>query len=100
VGGWAYLVTVHSDAWERFADELKVDPNYILEDLPGSDLKEVVAFARDLAFTPEEAKVWLSRIRLKRENSEFEIVEVEVRTVEGELERLKKTLEFWVNKWS
>jgi hypothetical protein len=93
VGGLAYLVTVHSDAWERFADELKVDPNYILEDLPGSDLKEVVAFARDLAFTPEEAKAWRNR-------GLPEQVEVEMRTVDGELEGLRKALEFWVSKWS
>jgi hypothetical protein len=93
VGIFAYLVTVHADAWERFAKELNVEPKFILGELPISNMEEVVSTARALAFSVEEVKAW-------RPTGLPKEVEIEVRTVDGELEGLRKALKLWVNLWS
>jgi hypothetical protein len=90
----AHLVTVEADAWNRFCQELQVDPYFILGDMPIlSNLEEIVADARLLAFTPEEATAWL--------HGRFpDMVQAEVRTADHELEGMRKALEHWAGLWS
>jgi hypothetical protein len=57
---WAYVLTAKRDGWRRFCAELPVDPELLLNDVPGYDtVKRSEEAARLLAFNVDEARAWL-----------------------------------------
>jgi hypothetical protein len=57
---WAYVLTAKRDGWRRFCAEFQVDPELLLNDVPGYDtLKRSEEAARLLAFNVDEARAWL-----------------------------------------
>jgi hypothetical protein len=56
----AYLITARVDAWRRLCGELGIDPEVLLEDLPGyTTVEGSEQAARALAFTAEEVAAFL-----------------------------------------
>jgi hypothetical protein len=57
---FAYLFTANLDGWRRFCSEFTIDPELLMNDLPGYDtVKRTEEAARIMACTPEEATAWL-----------------------------------------
>lgn len=81
----AYRFVVHVDAWEQFCSELKIDPDAGLDFMPGWDMiTRTGAKARELAFSREEATMFLLGEAVEREGDEAEeTILPEVETAEG-----------------
>jgi hypothetical protein len=59
---YAYLFTVKMDGWRRFCSEFNVDPDFLMQDLPGYEtVQRGEEAARRVAFTPDEATAWMRR---------------------------------------
>jgi hypothetical protein len=59
---WAYVLTAKRDGWRRFCAEFQVDPELLLNDVPGYDtVKRSEVAARLVAFSVDEARVWLRK---------------------------------------
>jgi hypothetical protein len=60
VGMFAYVFTAKLDGWRRFCAGRQLDPEALMNDLPGYDtVKRTEEAARIMACTPEEAAAWL-----------------------------------------
>jgi hypothetical protein len=56
----AYYLTIHVDAWRRFSEELQIEPEALLDFMPGYDMiRRTRDVVRDLAYTFEEATICL-----------------------------------------
>jgi hypothetical protein len=59
---FAYLFTVKLAGWRRFCSEFKVDPELLMNGLPGYDtVKRTDEAVRIMASSPEEANVWMQK---------------------------------------
>ena len=57
---YAYLFIVKLDGWRRFCAEFKVDPEPLMNTLPGYEsMKRAEEDARPVAFSHEEATAWM-----------------------------------------
>jgi hypothetical protein len=88
-GAFAYLFTVKLDGWRRFCSELRVDPELLMNDLPGFGVvKRTEDAARIVACTPAEAIEWL-----RQQGNESD------ETVESVATDLTTFVNSWAERW-
>jgi hypothetical protein len=57
----AYHFTTHVEAWQRFCAEQQIEPEALLDFMPGYDsIQRTQEHVRDLAYTYEEATIFLT----------------------------------------
>jgi hypothetical protein len=89
--GAAYTLVVEADAWKVICDELRIEPEAQLRDLPGYDLvKPHVEAARGIAFTQEQATATLRALRGDA---------AQARTLESAVGAMRSVFDFWANWW-
>jgi hypothetical protein len=93
----AFLFLTHVEGWKQFCCELSIDPVMLLECLPGWDMvTRTEVQAREQAFTPEEAAMFLlSETPLAEEPAAEEFELPQVRTVEGLAQDWHTFLDRW-----
>jgi hypothetical protein len=81
----AFLFVVHFDGWKQFCSELTVDPDALLEIMPGWDMiGRTETQARERAFAREDAALFLLSERLPARDAVSEEVNLpQVVTAEG-----------------
>jgi hypothetical protein len=81
----AYRFVAHVDAWKQFCSELTIDPEAGLNLLPGWDIATRTRVqAGELAFTREDAALFLLSEAVEPDGAEAAVMEVlQVETVEG-----------------
>jgi hypothetical protein len=91
VGVFAYVFTTKLDGWRRFCSEFNVDPELLMNALPGYDtVKRTEAAARRAACTAEKATAWL------RERGNGTATALTVETVAASLwEFVNSRAEWW-----
>ena len=56
----AHLFVVNADAWAQFCEEMGLEPEVLLDGLPGTDtIRYYEEALRTLALTPEEVSAYL-----------------------------------------
>ena len=93
----AFLFLTHVEGWKQFCCEMSIDPVMLLECLPGWDMViRTEAQAREQAFTPEDAAMFLlSETPLAEEPAAEEFELPQVLTVEGLAQDWHTFLDRW-----
>jgi hypothetical protein len=94
----AFLFLTHVEGWKQFCREWSIDPGVLLECLPGWDMVlRTEAQARERAFTPEDAAMFLlSETPLAKGSASEEFELPRVPTVEG----LAQDWHTFLDRWS
>jgi hypothetical protein len=97
----AYRFTVHVDGWKRFCTGMAIEPEVPLDFMIGWDtIVRTEKRARDLAFTPEHAALFLLSETVAAEGLEANEVErPHVETAEGLAEAWQAILDKLVQRW-
>jgi hypothetical protein len=98
---YASRFVAHVDGWKQFCSEMRIDPEVLLQFMPGWDMiTRTEGQARERAFTPEEA-AWFVRCETvaMKEDDALERGPVPVETVAELAQAWQKILDKLVQAW-